>query len=73
MEKLIARWSYWLGIACLVIAVAWRTVNAFGLWMPINVTPGRSIWYWSFFHASILFFVTTIATACYTWMGSQKS
>src|SRR5208283_5471658 len=32
MEKLIARWSYWLGIACLVIAVIWRIVNIFLSW-----------------------------------------
>jgi hypothetical protein len=72
MEKLIAHWSYWLGIACLVIAVMWRTVNAFGLWLPLNVTPGHTIWYLSFFHASILFFATTIATACHAWLTSQK-
>jgi uncharacterized membrane protein YhaH (DUF805 family) len=73
MEKQIARWSYWLGIACLVIAVVWRTVNAFGVLLPINVTPGHTVWYLSFFHASILFFVTTIATACYTWLNSRQS
>ena len=73
MEKLIARWSYWLGIACLIIAVVWRVLNAFGLLVPINVTPGHSIWYLSFFNGSILFFVTTIATACYAWISGQRS
>ena len=72
MEKLIARWSYWLGIACLVIAVIWRGVNAFGLWLPVNVTPGHTVWYLSFFHASILFFATTIASSCYAWLNLQK-
>ena len=72
MEKLIARWSYWLGFVCLVIAVIWRTLNAFGMWMPLNVTPGHTIWYLSFFHASILFFGTTVATACYAWLNAQK-
>ena len=71
MKKLIARLSYWLGIACLVIAVIWRALNAFGFWLPLNVTPGHTIWYLSFFHASILFFVTTIATASYAWLKSQ--
>ena len=73
MEKQIARWSYWRGIACLVIAVVWGTVNAFGSLLSINVTPGHTVWYLSFFHASILFFVTAIATACYTWLNSQQS
>jgi hypothetical protein len=34
--------------------------------------PGHTIWYLSFFHASILFFVATIATASYAWFSSQK-
>jgi hypothetical protein len=72
MENLIARSSYWLGIACLVISVIWRALNAFGFWLPLKITPGHTIWYLSFFHASILFFVATIATACYAWFGSQK-
>ena len=72
MEKLIARWSYWLGIACLIVAVLWRVLNAFGFWAPLIITPGRTIWYLSFLHASILFFVAAIATACYTWINSQK-
>jgi hypothetical protein len=55
MEKLIARWNYWLGIACLVIAVTWRAVNAFGLILPLTVVPGHTIWYLSFFRGSILF------------------
>ena len=41
MEKLIARWSYWLGIACLVIAVIWKIVNVFWSWhSPIGRHPG---------------------------------
>ncbi len=72
MEKLIARSSYGLGIACMVIAVIWRAVNALGFWLPMTVTPGHTIWYLSFFHASILFFLTTIATAGYAWLNSQK-
>jgi hypothetical protein len=72
MEKLIARWSYWLGIACLVIAVVWRAGNACGFWTPMTIAPGHTIWYLSFLHASILFFVTTIATACYAWLNSQR-
>jgi hypothetical protein len=72
MEKMIARWSYWLGMVCLVIAVIWRAVNACGFWLPMTITPGHTIWYLSFFHASILFLVASIATACYAWFNSQK-
>lgn len=73
MEKQIGRYSYWLGIACLVIAVVWRILNAFGLWLPVSVTPGHTVWHLSFFHASILFLVTTTATTCYTWLNSRQS
>jgi len=72
MEKLIAHWTYRLGVLCLVIAVAWRAANAFGWLMPFHVAPGHTIWYLSFFHGSILFFVATIATACHAWLKSQE-
>jgi hypothetical protein len=73
MEKLIARWSYWLGIVCLVIAVIWRITTAFGLWMASNAARGNPVGYGSFFHASILFFVAAIATTSCAWLNSQKS
>ncbi len=72
MEKLFVRGSYWLGTVCLVIAVIWRAANAFGIWMPQEIMPGKSIGYLPFFHGSMLFFGMTIATACYAWMNSQK-
>ena len=67
MEKLIARWSYWLGIASMVIALLWKTVSVFGWWLPSGISR---LTYLSFLHASILFFLTTVATACYTWLNS---
>jgi hypothetical protein len=71
MEKLIARWTYWLGIACLVIAVIWRIANVFRSWQSSAATGG-TIGHSAFMHASILFLVATIATACYAWLKSQK-
>jgi len=73
MEKLIARWSYWLGIACLIIAVIWRVVNAFGLLLPVTIVQGHTVWYLSFLHGSILFFAAAIASTCFAWLNSQKS
>jgi hypothetical protein len=29
MEKTIARWSYWLGITCVIVTIAWKGGNAF--------------------------------------------
>ena len=71
MEKLIARSSYRLGIACLVIAVIWRIATVFRSVQPAAVT-GAPIEPASMMHASILFLVTSIATACYSWINSQK-
>ncbi len=74
MEKLIARWSYWLGMACLVIAVIWRVVDIFRSWSSSSAaTSGQPVGHVAFLHASILFLVATIATACYAWLNSQKS
>jgi hypothetical protein len=71
MEKLIARSSYWLGIACFVIAVIWRIATVFRSVQPPAAT-GTPIQPGSMMHASILFLVTSIATACYSWINSQK-
>jgi len=71
MEKLIARLTYWLGIACLVIAVVWRIVNVFRSWQSSAATAGP-VGHLAFMHGSILFLVATIATACYVWLNSQK-
>jgi hypothetical protein len=69
MEKTIARWSYWLGISCVIIAIAWKGGNAFGLWRALPPTPAE-ISYWSFYNASLLFFATSIASACRVWLKS---
>lgn len=77
MEKLIARWSYWLGMACLVIAVIWKIVDVFRSWHSSAAAAGAAatagpIGHAAFMHGSILFLVATIATACYVWVNSQK-
>jgi len=42
MEKRIATWSYWLGIACLLITIAWKAGNAFGLWRALPPARPKS-------------------------------
>jgi len=69
MEKAIARWSYWLGIASVIVAIAWKGGNIVGLWRALPPTPS-DISYWSFFNASLLFFATSIASACRVWLKS---
>ena len=72
MEKLIARSSYWPGIACLVVAVIWRLANVLRPVQPSAAT-GVPIEPGSMMHASILFLVASIATTCYSWLNSQKT
>lgn len=72
MEKTICRLSYWLGLVSLVIALIWRALNAFGLWKPMAVTPGYTVYYMSFYKASLIFFVTTIATWAYASVASRQ-
>jgi len=73
MEKQIRTWSYWLGLVSAVIAVVLRALNAVGLLLPEVVKQGQTIWYMSFYKGALLFFVISVATASYTWAGSQKS
>src|SRR5262249_19039468 len=72
MEKLIAHWTYRLGVLCLVIAVAWRAANAFRWLMPFHVVPALTIWYLSLLHATMLFMVPTIATAFHASLKPQE-
>ena len=69
MEKTIARWSYWLGITSVIVAIAWKSGSAFGLWRALPPTPA-DISYWSFYNASLMFFATSIASACRVWLKS---
>ena len=72
MEKHMFRWSYWLGIASLVIAVLWKGLNAFGLGLPMLFTRDQSISYLTFYKASLLLFVAAIASANYATFKSQR-
>jgi hypothetical protein len=73
VKNLILDWSYWLGLASAVIALALRSLNAVGLLLPQVVAQGRTIWYMSFFKGALLFLVISVATANYSWAHSQKS
>lgn len=73
MKNHILTWSYRLGLASAVIALALRALNALGLWLPRVLTQGVTIWYMSFFKGALLFLLISIATANYAWAHSQKS
>lgn len=71
MEKHLIRWTYWLGLACVVVALAWRALNTMGAFLPDSMVLGRSIYYMSFYKAALILLVTSMATASYA--ASQKS
>ncbi len=67
MEKHITRWTYWLGVVCLVIAFVWRVSWIwFGRTQALGVTP------LSFYKGALLFFVAAIASASYDRAKGQK-
>ena len=66
MEKQIALWTYWLGVACLIIGVVWRVVY---IW---NQTTVLGVGYKVFYDGALMFFLATIATAGYGWVKGQK-
>ena len=72
MEKHILRWSYWLGIVSLVIAAVWKALSALGLRLPMLFTKDQTIFYLTFYKASLLLLVAAIATASYASSKSQR-
>jgi len=75
MEQRIASWSYWLGIACLVITMVWKGMITVGLGKApslASLTSGE-ISYWSFYNASIVFFVASLASSCRSRPNSRKT
>jgi len=61
MEKHLAKWTYWLGIACALIAIALRGLNAIGVFF--DFPPGSDIGSMSFYKASFLLLAVAIATS----------
>ncbi len=61
MEKQLAKWSYWLGLACAVMALIIRALNAVGVFF--DFLPGSNLGYMSFYKASFLLLAVAIATA----------
>lgn len=73
MEKHIIRWSYFLGVLALALALVTRAMDVVAPSMNVIRTRGDSIGYRAFMNGALLFFITTIASACYAWFKSQSS
>ena len=72
MERHILHWSYWLGIASLIIAFLWRALNAFGLGLAM-LSRNQTNFALSFYKASLLLLVAAIASASYAEFRSHKT
>jgi hypothetical protein len=73
MEKHILQWTYWLGLACLAVAVVWRALNALGSVIPLPafLGTGKFIWYGGFQKWGLLLLVASIATSSFIWSRRQ--
>jgi len=69
VEKQLAKWSYWLGLAFAVIALIFRGLNALGVFL--DFLPGSNLGYMSFYKASFLLLAVAIASAT-TLRAPQK-
>jgi hypothetical protein len=71
MEKQIMRLSYWLCLLCAVLALITRCLIALNF--PATLFLGRpgAIGYHAFVDGVTLFFMTTVATACYAWVKNR--
>jgi len=63
MEKHILRWSYWLGLICVVAAVVTRILNMLGMRATLMETRGNGLSYHSFLELSVILLLVSIATA----------
>ena len=68
MEKHLAKWTYWLGLACAAISLVIRGFNGVGLYADVF---GMNLGHTSFYKASLLLLAVAIATSV-TQRGPQK-
>jgi hypothetical protein len=74
MEKHIMRWSYWLGLVCVVLAAVTRILNTLGLSTTVLLqTRGNPVSPRTFLEAATPLLLTSIATASFTWFKRQNT
>jgi uncharacterized membrane protein len=69
MEKYIAQWSYWLGLACSLLAMIWKGLEVLKV-MPEGFGALR---YMSLYKGGLLFLVIALATSGYVAAKGQKA
>jgi hypothetical protein len=73
MEKHIMQWSYWLGMACVLLAVVTRILNSLGVSTMLLQTRGNPVSFRTFVNGAMLFLLTSIATAGFVWFKRQSA
>ncbi len=71
MEGQIARWSYWLGVACAAVALLWRVLSTLSAGLSQINMRGTPVAYMTFYKGAFLFLLTGVATANYIWFKSR--
>ncbi len=72
MVKYIAAVSYWLGVACAVVALIARFCDVFGIAFARFATRGNNIDVRSFLDAALLFLFVAIASSTYAMFQVQQ-
>lgn len=73
MQKHIVKWSFWLGVLALVLALASRAIDLVNPDIDVIPTKGDSIGFNAFMHGAFLFFAATVAATCYAWFTAHQS
>ena len=73
MEKQIGKWSYFLGVATVVIAVVWRLLAMLQLAPKQISTLPHTISYKTLQEGAFLLFAITVATAAYVYTQKHNS
>ncbi|HVP43391.1 MAG TPA: hypothetical protein VMS96_08150 [Terriglobales bacterium] len=68
MHRQIARYSYWIGVVCVVIDVVWRIVEAIWVQAP---GPIHGVWRETFRNAAIVFLMLSVASVAHAWLLQQ--
>lgn len=66
MEKHIVRFSYWLAMVCLALALIMRVASLAGASFSQLFTKGNPVSYRTFLVGALLLFLVTIATRSYS-------
>ncbi|HET6142451.1 MAG TPA: hypothetical protein VFE02_03015 [Candidatus Acidoferrales bacterium] len=72
MEKLVVKWSFWIGSLCAVLAVIARGLDILGINTLNFSTRGSEIGYHTFMDGTFFFYLISIAVATYARFNSTR-